>query len=332
MNKVAESPSFMNQLNNMNVLIGTVPNGLLVVNNQGTIVLCNSEVERMFGYEQGELLEKSVDILVPQNFCNGHDHHRNSFFKNPSKRKMGEGRSLTGVCKGGQEIPVEIGLNHMKLSGNIFVVASVVDITQRKKIEDDLQKAYHSLQLKNEEMEQFVYSVSHDLKSPLVTISSFIGFLREDLEKNKIEDVKDSIDHIERAQLRMKELIEELLDLSRLGRLDLNLEKVDLNDIIKESLSFCNEKADEIGVNIHVSNDFPSLIADSKRIRQLCDNLVCNAFHYGMSKEHPSLDIFWKDQGDRVILCFKDNGKGISPKYHKKVFELFKRLDSHSSL
>jgi PAS domain S-box-containing protein len=129
----------------LRTVIESVPNGIIMVDEMGKITLCNTEAERMFGYERDELLGMPVETLVPSQARSKHPSYRETFLHDPSKRQMGAGRDLTGIRKDGAEIPVEIGLNHIKTNEGSFVLASIVDITERKKQEEKFRTIVESV-------------------------------------------------------------------------------------------------------------------------------------------------------------------------------------------
>ncbi|KHD88983.1 MAG: hypothetical protein OM95_05835 [Bdellovibrio sp. ArHS] len=309
-------------------IVESVPNGILMINKFGKILLSNTPLEKMFGYEKGELIGQEVEVLVPTRFREAHPQHRRKFAEEPQKRRMGAGRDLTGLKKDGQEIPVEIGLNHMTVGGEQFFLASVVDITERKITEQKLQKAYQEVQQKNQEMEQFVYTVSHDLKAPLVTSASYMDFLREDIEEKNFEGIHDSLMRLENAHRRMKDLIEDLLQLSRVGRIELSDETVSLSSLLddvqeslKEILSAKNIQVETAGVDY-------SIRVDSRRMYQVFENLFMNVTKYAADGPDPLLRVFTQRTDNELRICVKDQGPGIDPVYHQKIFGLFQRLDN----
>jgi PAS domain S-box-containing protein len=312
------------------ILLESIPSGIAMVDSCGKIVLCNTEIQKMFGYAADELIGQSIEVLVPFRSRNVHGKVRDHFIDRPEKRQMGAGRDLSGLRKNGVEFPVEIGLNHLQIGGETFVVASVVDITARKEIEAKLHHVYQEIQQKNLEMEQFVYTVSHDLKSPLVTSMSFLGFMREDLEQKRLEDVMDSLGRLERAYRKMQELIEDLLQLSRVGRVDVHFENVDLNDVFKAIEEFIAEALQKAKTRFVVATDLPVIWADRKRVHQVFENLILNAIKYATSGPAPEIRIIWRDLPDEVWVCVKDNGPGIEKQYHTKIFGLFQRLQADS--
>ena len=310
------------------IALESAPNGLVMVNATGEIVLCNTEAERMFGYEQGELIGRRVEDLVPMRLRGAHPGMRGHFHESPSKRQMGAGRDLSGVRKDGVEIPVEIGLNPIHTSDGPFVLASIVDITERKMGERRLHEAYRELQRRNQEMEQFVYTVSHDLRSPLVTTMAFVGFLKEDIAEGNLAEVGESLERIEKANRRMQQLIDDLLQLSRAGRMELEIEELDVNRVLAGVVEYVEPMAKDKGVRLDIAGDFPSISADRNRLHRVLENLIINAIKYGAGGTDPCIRVFWKDCGDDFCICVADNGQGIAPEYHKKIFALFQRLDT----
>ncbi len=309
-------------------IVESVPNGIIMVDTTGSITLSNSEAEKMFGYDRGELLGKKVESLVPMRYQGNHPRDRDRFIDSPQKRQMGAGRDLSGLKKDGTEIPVEIGLNPIETPEGRYILASILDISERKGIDDKLHKAYEEVQQKNQEMEQFVYTVSHDLKAPLVTSMSFMGFLKEDIAGQNFEEVADSLVRLEKAHKRMQELIDDLLQVSRIGRMELHYEPVVLKEVLMEVGENAAERLQSTNARFEYAADFPELMADRKRVAQAFENLIGNALKYTAEGAQPVVQVLWSDAGHELHVCIKDNGPGIEPQYHAKIFGLFQRLDS----
>jgi hypothetical protein len=310
------------------LVLDSVPSGIVMVDSDGRIVLTNSEIEKMFGYDSSELLGKQIEILVPMRMKPKHKQYRSDFIAHPAKRQMGAGRDLRGIKKDGCEIPVEIGLNHLQAAGETFVIATVVDITARKSFEERLSQVYREIQQKNEEMEQFVYTVSHDLKAPLVTSMAFLGFLKEDLTAGKYDDVTDSLARLEKAYRKMQELIDDLLKLSRVGRIEVQLERLPLNDVFTNILEYLGESLEKKKIEFRLPADLPTITADRKRVHQIFENLITNAIKYASDVPHPRIEIIWNKTNTETQICVKDNGPGIEKQFHKKIFGLFQRLQT----
>lgn len=323
-----ELPKIQFSILELNSLLDSVPSGIAMVDAKGSIVLCNSELEKIFGYEAGTLDGQPIETLVPHKSREQHTHHREGFSVAPAKRKMGAGRDLMGLRSNGTEFPVEVGLDYYQGIEGTYYVASVVDISERKKIEETMKKFVDEVGKKNSEMEQFVYAVSHDLKSPLVTSLSFLSFLKDDFEKKNYAELPDFIERIEKAHHKMQRLIDDLLDLSRIGRIPLAIELIPLFDLLSEIKEDVSEELNANHITFDIPPNLPTIMADRKRLTQVFENLIGNAIKYASSVSGPKIEILIKDLTDEFQIAIKDNGPGISPEFHKKVFELFQRLQS----
>ncbi len=191
------------------------PTALVMVDDQGTILLVNRETENIFGYERGELIGQCVDLLLPQRFRAKHPEHRRSFMNHPQARAMGAGRDLYGMRKNGSEFPIEIGLSPLRTPQGVQVLAAVADITIRKQHEDALANRARELERSNKELDDFAYIASHDLKEPLRGIHNYATFLIEDYQDRLDEDGVSKLHTLQRLSQRMKHLIDTLLTLSR---------------------------------------------------------------------------------------------------------------------
>lgn len=309
-------------------VVESVPAGIVLVDRSGTVILCNHETEKMFKYGRGELTGQKVEALVPQRHRAQHPTFRHGFTRHPLKRQMGAGRDLTGVRRDGVEFPVEIGLNPIQIDDQDFVLASIVDISERKKSEDEFFRIHEEVQRRSQEMEQFVYTVSHDLKSPLVTSMSFLAFLKEDMQEGNVEAVAESIKCLERAHRRMQQLIDDLLHLSRVGSMELQLQNVDVQDLVQTVVQSLAEELRKKHLTVELAGDLPVVVADYRRVQQIIENLIINAIKYGVSGRDPRVRIFAKETESDVRYCIKDNGPGIQKQFHEKIFGLFQRLDN----
>lgn len=127
------------------IALELLPSPGLVMNKSGKIIAANEGIYKLFGYKSGELVGQSIEVLVPERYRGKHEHHRDGFFKDPSSRKMGSGRDLSGVKKDGTEIPIEIGLKPFNSGGEIVVLASIVDISERKQLEEMVKRQQEDL-------------------------------------------------------------------------------------------------------------------------------------------------------------------------------------------
>lgn len=194
-------------------------------------------------------------------------------------------------------------------------------------VELDLNR--QALEKSNDELEQFVYTVSHDLKSPLVTSSGFISMIQDLYKAGKQEQAFQKLDKVIAANERMGQLINDLLELSRVGRVDLDMELLDMNSIIQEFVEMQNEIITQEGVSLKIQSNLPAVFGNKSRILQIFENLFSNSLKYGKS-DNSELEIELGSTEDKngISLYFKDNGRGIDPEFHAKVFGLFSRLDN----
>ncbi len=302
------------------------PNGMIMVDRTGRIILANTETEKMFGYPRDELMGQPIEVLVPERLRGHHPLHRQEFMKKPQTLLLGAGRDLYGRRKDGTEFPVEIGLNPIETDQGMVVLSAIADITDRKQAEEAIARANEQLKQKNEEMEQFVYTVSHDLKSPLVTIRGFLGFLAEDLAAGNHDQVQDGLRRIKGAAEHMSELIGQLLDSSRIGRIDLRPEWIDVDEMLARIVSNLRDRLEQAGASMVVQPHLPPLHADRIRLTEVFDNLITNAIKYGCGGEDRRIEIGAVAHGNKLRYYVRDHGAGIDPAHHARVFGFFQRL------
>jgi len=196
------------------------------------------------------------------------------------------------------------------------------DLNDRKTLIEELEK-------KNAELERFTYTVSHDLKSPLVTITGFMGFLEQDASTGNIEKVKGTIKRINNAALKMQALLNDLLELSRIGRIINPPEDIAFVEIVHEAVERVRGRLDAINAVIEIKTDLPIVHGDRVRLVEVIQNLIENAAKYSSSHTIPRIEIGLTGQAPQKATFFvSDNGIGIAPEYHDNIFGLFNKLDA----
>ena len=201
-------------------------------------------------------------------------------------------------------------------------------VVQRKKIDAELQNAYAELKQKNEQMEQFVHTVSHDLKSPLVTIGGMLGMLKEELQEGRLADAGEIIATGEDTVTRMQGLIEDLLKLSRLGRVVSDLQSVELRPLIEGLIRSHQVELEQRRTTVELTLDVSSVLADRNRLAEIFDNLLVNALKYACDGPEPRIEIGSEMADSEVRLFVRDHGRGIDPQQHESIFGLFQQLDA----
>ena len=200
----------------------------------------------------------------------------------------------------------------------------------RNELEERVRERTFELETKNVEMERFVYTVSHDLRSPLFTIQGFVGFLRKDIEQDDVETIKTDIKMIEEGITRMDRLLADTLELSRVGRVMNPPEDVAFGEIVRDALDRISEKLRLSGAEISLAEEWPMGHVDRLRIEEMLVNLIENSMKYMGGQEHPRIDLGYRSDGDEPAFFVRDNGMGIDPDQHEKVFELFYKIDGGS--
>ncbi|MBX3038045.1 MAG: GHKL domain-containing protein [Anaerolineales bacterium] len=204
------------------------------------------------------------------------------------------------------------------------------EIAVRKKIESHREKLIRELEANNAELERFTYTVSHDLRSPLVTIKGFLGMLQNAIQVSQEERINDNIQRISNAADKMESMLAELLELSRVGRVLNTRVRVNIAEVTKEAIELLNAHIAEKNIQIKIADDLPIVFADYVRLREVMQNLIDNAIKYSSSHPNPVVEIGSKKLGDEIFIFVKDNGIGVARPYYKKIFGLFEKLDPNT--
>lgn len=306
------------------LVVESAPNAMVLVDKDGMITLINRQTEILFGYDRSELIGKKLEMLLPERFLSQHPGHRNRYFEKPQTRSMGMGRELFAKHKDGTEVPVEIGLNPIETDDGQLVLASIIDITQRKQQELSHKKQVE-LEAKNKELEQFAYVASHDLQEPLRTVSNYMSLFEEDYFERLDDDAKRYIHSVKNATQRMSMLVKSLLDFSRLGR-NRVLSEVDCNKVLENVLSDLDTMIRKSEARITVA-PLPVLNAYEVELRQVFQNLVSNAIKFQKEGNWPLVTISAERKGaGKWKFAVADNGIGIARHHHERIFGIFQRL------
>jgi signal transduction histidine kinase len=193
--------------------------------------------------------------------------------------------------------------------------------------EEALRAERSDLAAKNAELERFNYTVSHDLKTPLVTIRGFAGLAGGDLAAGRSDAVRKDLGRIVAAADKMHRLLDDLLELSRIGRVVHPPEDVALGGLVREALELLKGQLEPRGIVVEVAPDLPVVRADRRRLLEVLQNLIENAAKFSGRQERPRIELGMRQDGDERVFFVRDNGPGIEPRFLERVFGLFEKLD-----
>jgi len=210
-------------------------------------------------------------------------------------------------------------------------IIMVRDISQRKHVQIEREKLINELEDKNSELERFTYTVSHDLKSPIITIKGFLGFLEQDAVNGNVVRLKADIQRIASAADKMQLLLSELLDLTRIGRLAKPYQYINFEELAREAIELVHGQIQSRGIHVSVQENLPTVYGDRQRLTEVLQNLIDNAAKFIGSQTNPFIEIGLNGyEDDKPIFYVKDNGMGIEPVHHDRIFGLFDKLDANT--
>jgi PAS domain S-box-containing protein len=326
-------------------LLEAAPDAIMQVDAEGRIILLNRVTEDMFGYSRDELMGQPVEVLIPQELHARHAEHRANYRQHPMTRTMGNGLALEGIRKDGSRFPVEISLSPSESEEGFRVTAIIRDISERRTAEERLRRVQEDytqqladtnaeLEMTNRELEranrlksEFLASMSHELRTPLHTIIGFSELLAEELEGPLNEKQQRFVRHIHTDSLHLLELINDVLDISKIeaDRLELRPEAFDLTALVAESLASVRSLAEAKSHKLETALDVPTALeADRLRIKQVLVNLLSNAIKF--TPEGGRIRLEASVQEPFVVVSVSDTGVGIPPEEHESIFDKFHQV------
>src|SRR5215211_6525256 len=197
----------------------------------------------------------------------------------------------------------------------------------QREVETERQALVARLEAINAEIERFTYIAFHDLRAPLVTIKGFVGALKQDLETKRHDQVQRDIQRIETAADTMDKILSDLLEFARIGRVRRPTEDVNVRQLVQEVLQRLDGLIRTKNITVQIAPVFPLVHGDRVRLREQFENLIENAIRYTQGNEQPQIEIGTRLQDGQTVFFVRDNGQGIEPRYHTRIFQLFEKLD-----
>ena len=299
-------------------LLEAAPDAMVCIAADGRVVLVNAQTERLFGYQRAELIGQPVEILVPDAARGVHSEHRAGYVAEPRHRPMGAGLSLAGRRRDASTFPAEISLSAIDTDEGILVAAAIRDVTAQLRVRD--------LERSSQSLESFTYSVSHDLRAPLRALNGYSELLLEEYGGVLGEEGRGYAERMVAVSEQMGQLIDHLLQLSRLSRAELHLEPVALGGEAARIAEELQHREPCRHVCFAIEKPVQAL-ADRRLIHTVLQNLLDNAWKFTSGRDDASIEFGTAPSGDAAVCCYvRDDGAGFDPAYAGKLFQPFQRL------
>lgn len=338
-------------------VVEAAPNAMVVTNQVGKIILINKQAEIMFGYQRNELLNESVEILLPRGARNKHPQLRQSYMADPLMRLMGSGRELNGLRKDGTEFSVEIGLNPVETSEGTLVLSSVIDITDRKKNEAELSRYQqhletlvtdrtHEIAALNEQLRvrydealtatraksEFVANMSHEIRTPMNAVLGATQLLADtplSMEQRKLLEMMSS------AGNSLLQIVNDILDFSKIeaGRLAIEATAFPLSRVWKALSAIMMVNAGGKPIELSIGTKFQlhrNIVGDELRLQQVLINIIANAIKF-TERGEVALFVEMLEQTEthvKLLFRIRDTGIGMTREQQERLFTAFTQADS----
>jgi PAS domain S-box-containing protein len=319
--------------------VEAAPAAMVLVDRAGSIVMVNALAQQVLGYSRDEMVGQPIERLVPVRYRREHADFRTGFFSDAHQRPMGAGRDLYALRKDGSEVPVEIGLSPIETSEGRFVLAAVTDISERKRVEQEIERQRAELLSREQEAraeverashlkDEFLAVLSHELRTPLNAVLGYARMLGSGtLSPERAHHALEAIQRNAQAQAR---LIESLLDLSRVlaGKLELDLAPLDLSKIVDAAIDVIRPDVDARGItlDLQMPSGKISLVGDANRLQQVFWNLLSNAVKFTPARGRIQIRVTRDDAHLNVEV--RDSGQGMDPEFLPYVFDRFRQESS----
>ena len=313
----------------LRTLIDNLPDYVYAQDAEGRFVVANLGMARQLGFSSpNEVVGKSNFDLFPRELAAQYHLDEQEIIRSGRGLYHHEGPTVDASKP---EKNRWVSTTKVPLRNDLGEITGFVglgqDITERKRQEEALQQSSRELQERNDELARFTYTVSHDLKSPLVTIKAFLGYLEQDTSKQDTAGMKKDLEYIYGAADKMGRLLDELLDLARVGHKMNPPEEVPLQVVVKDALDMVAGWIIQRDVEMVVTKEPIMLCGDRLRLVEVFQNLVDNAIKFMGDQPTPRVEIGVETAGDKNVFFVRDNGMGIEPRYQPKVFGLFEKYD-----
>ena len=299
-------------------ILESAMDGIIAVDESQRIVLFNAAAEGMFGCPRAEAIGAPLEQFIPRRFRANHAAHIQEFGKlGPTSRRMAADRIVAGLRRNGEEFPIDASISQIAESGSKLYTVILRDITERV-------RAQESLESSNLDLQQFAYVASHDLRTPLRAISGFVELLHRKYAVQLDQEAAELTRRAIAGARRLDRLIEDLLSYSRLDSQGQRFEPTDCRVVFDDAVRLLEAAIRDTGAEV-TAGPLPTIVADRAQLVQLFQNLIGNGIKYH-GERPPQVRVSAERQDNEWVFSVSDNGIGIEPKHHERIFEIFRRL------
>lgn len=314
----------------MRLVLDTAASAVVMIDKSSKINFVNQTALNLTGYTEDEILGQSISILIPDKIKRVHPVYVGSFMHNKTARSMGKTGSISLRHKDGRSIPVEIALTPVETGGNELVVCTISNLTERIKAKEMLEKKNLELAELNQDLSQFTYSASHDLKAPLSTIVGLIKICIEDLDENNLSEVQQNFSKILEIARRSGEKVESILHIARASRETVPTEPTSIEHEINNIWTDIVGPSSNCRLKLALNHTDPVVI-EKATFGVIMENLISNAVRYvDENKKDNEVKIESSENATGLHVSVSDNGIGIPAANLEKLFLMFTRLDDRS--
>lgn len=303
----------------LNTILDNISDAIVTIDATGIVHSINSTVEDMFGYSESELIGSNVSLLMGEPYRDMHDSYISNYLTSGQTKVIGKSRELEALRKNGEVFEIELFVHDIGVDYEHRFLGIIRDISERK----------HMDRVKSE----FVSTVSHELRTPLTSIKGALGMINSGILGQLPDKAKRMVELAHNNTERLILLVNDLLDMEKIqaGKMNLQMAKINLTDLVKESIAMNQTYASNLKVKLALDNSPPDyfIAADPSRMSQVMANLISNAAKYSPADDVVRINIVAED--DFIKVSVTDNGRGIPTEYHSKIFQKFSQLDASDS-
>jgi two-component system, LuxR family, sensor kinase FixL len=302
---------------------------IIAIDAQACITEFNRAAEESFGYKREEVIGRRLDeTIIPERYREAHRAGLKRYLETGEARVIGKRLEMPAMRSDGSEFLAELSITRSDIEGAPAFTGVVRDITEWKKAETEREQLIKALARSNEELDQFAYVASHDLKAPLRGIANLSLWVEEDLGGSLAGEGKSHMQLLRGRVNRMEALIDGILQYSRAGRMRTKPEQVDIAALVDDVIELIAPPA---RVEINVMPGMPTIETERVPLQQVFINLIGNAIKHA-GRESPKIDVTWTDTGEYLQFSVADNGQGIAPQYHERIFAIFQTLEARDKV